>query len=62
MLKTCLYDKGAVDLKKLLRSGSSDEDIKNAIKKAVMHRAEDGFESQKRSEYTYGMSMARIGG
>jgi len=62
MLKTCLYDRGAVNLKDMLRSGKSDIQIKEAIVNAVQNRARDGFESQVRSIQNYNLSMAQIGG
>ncbi len=62
MLKTCLYDRGAVNLKEMLRSGKTDLQIKDAIIMAVQNRAKDGFESQERSSQDYNVSMAQIGG
>jgi molybdenum cofactor biosynthesis protein A len=62
MLKTCLYDRGAVNLKEMLRSGSSDMEIKEAIIMAVQNRARDGFESQERYTRNSNLSMAQIGG
>ncbi len=62
MLKTCLYDRGAVDLKEMLRSGKTDVQIKDAIIMAVQNRAKDGFESQDRSRKDSNLSMAQIGG
>lgn len=66
-LKTCLYDRGAVNLKDMLRSGKSDWDIKAAIMDAVAKRAENGFEAEQRSQQTIHfsrkhLSMAQIGG
>ena len=62
MLKTCLYDRGAVNLKEMLRSGRSDMEIKEAIIMAVQNRARDGFESQERYTRNSNLSMAQIGG
>jgi cyclic pyranopterin phosphate synthase len=62
MLKTCLYDRGAVNLKEMLRSGKTDLQIKNAIIMAVQNRAKDGFESQERYNQNSNLSMAQIGG
>jgi cyclic pyranopterin phosphate synthase len=62
MLKTCLYDRGAVNLKEMLRSGKSDTEIKEAIIMAVQNRAKDGFESQERYSRNTNLSMAQIGG
>lgn len=62
MFKTCLYDRVAVNFKELLRNGASDLEIVESIRSAVRHRAKDGFESQKRSNALYNLSMAQIGG
>ena len=65
--KTCLYDHGAVNLKDMLRSGKSDQEIKTAIRDAVSKRAKDGFESEQRAQQVIHfsknhLSMAQIGG
>ncbi len=61
-LKTCLYDDGVLDLKKMLRNGSSDEEIKTAIRYAVGHRAKDGVEAEHTRKMSVGESMSTIGG
>ncbi len=61
-LKTCLYDHSAADLKALMREGATDLEIAEAIKNAVNNRAENGFESQNRTNQLYNPSMAQIGG
>ena len=65
--KTCLYDRSAVNLKDMLRSGKTDSEIKTAIRDAVAKRAKDGFESEKRAQQIIHfskirLSMAQIGG
>jgi len=62
MLKTCLYDRGAVNLKEMLRSDKTDLQIMDAIIMAVQNRAKDGFESQERYSRNSNLSMAQIGG
>ncbi|WP_228375695.1 MULTISPECIES: GTP 3',8-cyclase MoaA [Methylomonas] len=67
ILKICLYDHGSVNLKDMLRSGRSDQEIKTAIKDAVSKRAKDGFESEQRTLQKIHfsknkLSMAQIGG
>jgi cyclic pyranopterin phosphate synthase len=62
MLKTCLYERGAVNLKEMLRSGKTDLQIKDAIIMAVQNRAKDGFKSQERFSRNSNLSMAQIGG
>ena len=60
-LKTCLYDNGVLDVRALLRSGASDEELTAAFLKAFAHRPANGFEAeQQRTEVTE--SMATIGG
>ena len=61
-LKTCLYDRNAADLRFLLRDGSTDDEIAQAIRMAVGNRAKDGFESESRANQMYSLSMAQIGG
>jgi molybdenum cofactor biosynthesis protein A len=64
ILKTCLYDQGVFDLKKLLRNGADDGQIAEAIKEASNNRARNGWEAEKqRSSMQTGFeSMATIGG
>jgi GTP 3',8-cyclase len=62
VFKTCLYDRAAADFKKLIRKGSTDAEIVDAIFLAVSKRAKDGFESEKRAKTKYQLSMAQIGG
>ena len=58
-LKTCLYDNGALNIKDLLRTGLSDEDLSTALINAINHRAKDGWEAEKNGVHE---SMASIGG
>lgn len=62
MLKTCLYDQGVLNLKELLRSGVGDDEICQAVRQAVAHRARDGFEAEARTSNQAKHSMAVIGG
>jgi len=60
-LKTCLYDNGVLDVRKLLRSCASDEELIAAFLKAFAHRPKDGYEAERqRSPVTE--SMSTIGG
>ena len=62
-LKSCLYDDGALDLKGLLRSGQSDDEVSHAILIAMGKRPKDGFEAEKnRQDATLQESMSTIGG
>lgn len=63
-LKTCLYDHGVLSIRDLIRSGSSDEDIKEALITAFAHRPKDGFEaeSMRGPQLPVLESMSTIGG
>lgn len=62
-LRTCLYGPPAANLRDLLRSGASEETIKDTIVEAVAHREKDGFHAEalnkKSSRKT---SMSFLGG
>lgn len=62
-LKTCLYDHGALDIKKLIRNHASDEDIKGALANAINKRHKDGWaaEASRQSKNSH-ESMSTIGG
>ncbi|MFY7998730.1 MAG: GTP 3',8-cyclase MoaA [Candidatus Kapaibacteriota bacterium] len=62
-LKTCLYDNGVLNFKTMMRSGASDEDLSEALIRAVMNRFRDGFEAERHTHATVGFdSMSEIGG
>jgi molybdenum cofactor biosynthesis protein A len=63
VLKTCLYDDGVLDIKKLLRSGSSDQHIQAQLLLAFHNRAANGFEAESnRKTRAIHESMSTIGG
>ncbi len=63
VLKTCLYDDGVLNIKTLLRSGSTDDEISKALLNTFAHRPKDGFEAElKRKEQAVSESMSTIGG
>jgi len=62
MLKTCLYDNGALDLKMLLRSGADDYEIGKSIVACVQNRFMNGHEAERFSSRETEPSMAMIGG
>lgn len=62
MLKTCLYDEGVLDLKKLLRNTQDDRDISNAIQQALQKRHIDGRAAEINNTIKEQRSMASIGG
>jgi cyclic pyranopterin phosphate synthase len=63
-LKTCLYDDGVLDIRELIRSGCSDDEIKQHLLKAFGSRAKDGFEAEKKrkNHLPASESMSTIGG
>lgn len=65
-LKTCLYDNGVLDVRALLRSGASDEELTAAFLQAFAHRPANGFEAEQDRSILVGKpvseSMATIGG
>ena len=62
MLKTCLYDNGVLDLKKMLRNGLDHQEIESAIINCVQNRCVNGHEAEQLSKRTTEPSMASIGG
>lgn len=62
ILKTCLYDNGVLDLKKMLRDGRGDQDIGSAINDCLANRYADGHQTEHSLCRTGGASMASIGG
>ena len=62
MLKTCLYDNEALDLKMMLRTGADDHLIKEAIVACVQNRFSNGHEAERFSRRATEPSMAMIGG
>lgn len=61
-LKTCLYDQGVLDIKALLRNGSTDDDIRQQLVSAFKSRPKDGFEAEQRRNADVKESMSTIGG
>lgn len=62
ILKTCLYDNGVLDLKQLLRSGLTDEEITLRIQSCVSHRCADGHTTERLGAQISRPPMATIGG
>ena len=62
MLKTCLYDNGALDLKALLRSGLDNQQISEAIIDTILNRFKSGHEAEGAVRRSTEPSMADIGG
>ncbi|MBC7401041.1 MAG: GTP 3',8-cyclase MoaA [Mucilaginibacter sp.] len=63
-LKNCLYDDGVLNIKDLMRSGLSDEELERNLKNAFNHRVADGWEAERLRVEKTGVheSMATIGG
>lgn len=62
-LKTCLYDQGVLNLRDLLRTGASDDLLRERLLHAFGHRPANGFEAEgKRQQILYHESMSTIGG
>ncbi len=64
MLKTCLYDNGVLDLKRLLRDGADDTTVRAEILQTIAHRFKDGYEAEEyaRTQVSVLDSMSAIGG
>ena len=60
-LKTCLYDRGVLDLRALLRRGATDQEIGAAIRQAVHGRPIDGHAAEL-TNHRGKTSMVQIGG
>jgi len=63
VIKTCLYDNGVFNVRDLIRSGATDEQLTETLQAALSHRAKDGFEAElRRFQIPVSESMATIGG
>ena len=51
-LKTCLYDNGVLDIRKMIRNGSNDQAIKESLLRAFSNRVKDGFEAEATRVHT----------
>ena len=61
-LRTCLYGPATLNLRDIIRSGASVEEIEHEILSAVSMRAKDGFEAEAISEQATHKSMSFLGG
>jgi cyclic pyranopterin phosphate synthase len=62
LLKTCLYDNGVLDLKRMLRKGCHDLQIEAAILSCIQNRCVNGHEAEQLTKRATEPSMASIGG
>ena len=46
-IKTCLYDNGVFSIRELIRSGSSNKEIKAKFIELIKFKPENGFEAEK---------------
>lgn len=61
-LKTCLYDDGVLNVRDLLRSGISDETLRQEFVRVFRQRPKDGFEAERNRHSLITESMTTIGG
>ncbi|MCV9386934.1 GTP 3',8-cyclase MoaA [Reichenbachiella ulvae] len=63
-IKNCLYDNGVLDLKELMRSGTSDDQIKETLISTVKKKEKDGIiaEANRQNDAGITESMSTIGG
>jgi molybdenum cofactor biosynthesis protein A len=63
-LKNCLYDDGVLNIKDLIRSGKSEQEIETHLLTAFGHRPADGWQAERLRVEKTGVheSMATIGG
>ncbi len=61
-LKTCLYDDGVLNIRDLMRSGASNDQLQSALSTAFQNRAKDGFEAEQKRPVGVSESMSTIGG
>ncbi|RAW01129.1 GTP 3',8-cyclase MoaA [Pseudochryseolinea flava] len=63
-LKTCLYDDGVLDIRKMMRDGCTDDELRSALSRAFNQRPADGFEaeSNRKNHRPAHESMSTIGG
>jgi molybdenum cofactor biosynthesis protein A len=64
VLKTCLYDDGVLNIRDLMRSGFTDQQIHVELLKAFNNRAKDGIEAEhaRKNDLKISESMSTIGG
>jgi len=62
ILKTCLYDNGVLDLKKMLRNGADDREIASAVYSCIQNRCLNGHETERLAKHVMEPSMGSIGG
>jgi molybdenum cofactor biosynthesis protein A len=61
-LRTCLYGPPAANLRDILRSGASADDLQQMLLNTVTKREKDGFAAEALSQETIHTSMSALGG
>lgn len=61
-LRTCLYGRNVLDLRMMLRTGSSDAQIIGGIREALQNRYKSGVEAEAAQKQNQYESMSAIGG
>ena len=61
-IKTCLYADAGLDVRELLRNGTSDKEIGERLTAVVQNRFKDGKEAEKNRKIYILESMSKIGG
>ena len=59
---TCLYGRGELQLRDILRSVSDDEEVKAHILRVINRRAANGFEAEENHKGVFNASMTSLGG
>lgn len=60
---TCLYGKGQLQLRDVLRRPNGEEEFASLMQNVLLRRAKDGFEAEKEhQEKVFGSSMTSLGG
>ena len=59
---TCLYGKGELQLRDILRTVSEEEEIKEQILQVINRRAANGFEAEESHKGVFKSSMTSLGG
>lgn len=64
LLKTCLYDKGVLNMKDLMRTNITDPDLVMAVQHALYQKEKNGWEAERKRSLSFAVhdSMASIGG
>ena len=60
-IRTWLYGHSQLNLKEMLRSGATNEELKDALRLAVANKSKDGFAAAEENEKEY-LSMTKLGG